>query len=324
LCFVDLFTFINLFLYAMRKFVIITLLFCIIASIADAQVRKRKRGGFARKKPPYRYELIGSLGGANILGDLGGADQIGTHGLKDLELALTRPALGVSIRIKPELLGPYFSVKSNLYWGIIRGDDKLTNEPFRHRRNLNFKSPIIELSSQLEFGFMKEQKGRIYRIKGVRGMRHKERQVYLFAGGGGFYFNPKGEYNGKWYALQPIGTEGQGRIPGKKKYSRIQPLVMLGGGTRFAINRYWGIGFELGARYTFTDYLDDVSGKYPDPKIFNGDPIATYLSNPSDNTVTETPGVDDRGHSKDKDVYMFATFTIGYKVIYRKRSRSKF
>lgn len=309
----------------MRRFILLTLLFCIIASAADAQVkRKKRRSGFTRKKPPYRYELIGSLGGANILGDLGGADQIGTNGFKDLELILTRPALAVSIRVKPSQLGPFLSIKNNFYWGILRGDDKLTNEPFRHNRNLHFRSHIVELSSQLEFNFIKEQKGHIYRIKGVRGMRHKYRQFYFFAGGGGFYFNPQAKYpdNGKWYFLRPIGTEGQGRIPGKNKYSLIQPMIMFGGGMRFAINRYWGAGFELGMRKTFTDYIDDASGTYPDPEIFNGDTIAEYFSNPSGTNMA--PGLDLRGDKSDKDAYMFATFTVGYKFLYRKRARSKF
>lgn len=306
----------------MRKLLLFTLLFCTIASVADAQ--KRRRGNFNRKKPPYRYELIGSLGATNFLGDLGGANQVGTNGLRDLEIALTRPALGMSVRLK---LQQYFSVKGNFYWGILRGDDKLTQEPFRNRRNINFKSNIFELSGQVEFNFIKEQKGHVYKIKGVRGMSHKDRQIYLFGGGGGVYFNPKGKYsNGAWYALQPLGTEGQG-ITGTKKYSRITGILVVGGGARFAINRYWGIGFELGMRKTFTDYMDDVSTTYPDPAIFNGNPKAIYFSNPTDQSVPDNcyPCIgEQRGDHTDKDAYMFGVFTVGYKVMYKKRSRSKF
>ncbi|MEK6615749.1 MAG: DUF6089 family protein [Bacteroidota bacterium] len=296
----------------MRKFLFLTLLLCIIVSIADAQ--KRRRGGFSGKKPPYRYELIGSLGAANFLGDLGGADQIGTNGLKDLELVLIRPTLGASIRIKAQ---QYFSVKTNFYWGMIEGKDKLTKEYFRNARNLNFKSNIFELSGQVEFNFIREKKGHVYKIRGVRGMSHKERQVYLLGGAGGVYFNPKGQYlNGSYYALQPLHTEGV-------TYSRITALLFVGGGTRLAINRYWGVGFELGMRKTFTDYLDDVSTNYPDPAIFNGDPKAIYFSNPTTGTCYPCIG-EQRGDSKDKDAYMFGVFTVGYKVMYKKRSRSKF
>jgi len=303
---------------AMRKLILFILFFCLIASIADAQRSHRSRSGsFGKKKPPYRYELIGGLGATNFLGDLGGANQIGTHGFKDFEYVLTRPAITLGVRNK---VGQYFSVKNNLCWGVVRGDDKLTEEPFRHNRNLNFRSQIWELSTQFEFNFIREQKGHIYRIKGVRGLQHKDRQIYLFGGAGAFYFNPKGEWNGKWYALEPLHTEGV-------SYSRINFMVSVGGGMRFAINRYWGVGFELGMRQTFTDYVDDVSKNYPDPKIFNGNQVAEHFSNPS---VPSDPNYcypctgEQRGDPKHKDSYMFGVFNVGYKVMYRKRSRSKF
>lgn len=304
----------------MRKLVVFILLLSLISSFADAQSRKRKRRSFGNKKPPYRYEIVGALGVANFLGDLGGADQIGTNGLKDLEFALTRPAIGAGMRMK---IASHFAAKGNFYWGIIKGDDKLTKEPFRNNRNLNFKSNIFELSGQVEFKFSREQKGHIYQIKGVRGAKRKERDLYLFAGGGAVYFNPKGMYtDGNWYALQPLGTEGQGVIAGTRKYSRITGILMVGGGLRFSINRYWGVGFELGMRKTFTDYMDDVSTTYVDPAIFNGDPVATYLSNPSGQDMQA--GQDIRGDHTDKDAYLFAALTVGYKVMYKKRSRSKF
>jgi hypothetical protein len=310
----------------MRKSLFLLLLLFVIVSVADAQNHRRNRShsSFGRKKPPYRYEMIGALGVANFLGDLGGANQIGTNGLKDLELALTRPALGIGARMKIE---QFFSAKGNFYWGIIRGDDKLTKEPFRSARNLNFKSNIFELSGQIEFNFIKDQKGHVYQIRGVRGIRHKDKSMYLFVGGGAVHFNPKGLYMGKWVPLQPLHTEGEGILPGVKKYSRNTGLISVGGGFRLALNKYWGIGFELGMRKTFTDYMDDVSKYYPDPAIFNGDPKATYLSNPSDpnspNYCEPCIG-EQRGDHTDKDAYMFGTLTLGYKVMHKKRSRSKF
>ena len=141
------------------------------------------------------------------------------------------------------------------------------------------------------------------------------------------HFNPKGKYNDKWYKLHPIGTEGQGILEGSKKYSRITGLLSVGGGFRLSLNRYWGVGFELGMRKTFSDYMDDVSTYFPDPAIFNGDPVALALSNPSDPTTENycypcTGQV--RGDHTDKDAYMFGVLTVGYKVMFKKRSRSKF
>jgi len=320
----------------MRKFLLFTLLFCLIASIADAQLFERKvkkrRSSFGKKKPPYRYELIGSIGAANFLGDLGGADQVGTNGLKDLEMVLTRPALGASMRWK---VRQYVSVKGNFYWAVLRGDDNLTKEPFRNNRQLEFKSNIFELSGQVELNFIKEQKGHIYTLRGVRGMASKNRQIYLFGGGGGLYFNPKGKYfdlkhvEGNWIALQPLGTEGQG-LPGyRHKYSRITGLISVGGGARFAINRYWGVGFEIGMRKTFSDYIDDVSTDYATQTLIatGADPKAVYFADPSRANGPYPQGVCDgcqRGDPTDKDAYMFAVLTVGYKVIQKKRSRSRF
>ncbi|HEY4797763.1 MAG TPA: DUF6089 family protein [Bacteroidia bacterium] len=303
----------------MRRLLFAILLFFFFLPFADAQhMGKRRKTHSFHAKPPYRYELIGSLGASNFLGDLGGANQIGTHGLKDLNLVMTRPVEGASIRFKVQ---QFFSVKTNFYWAILRGDDKLTQEPSRHARNLNFKSNVFELSSQVEFNFIKEQKGHIYKIRGVRGMKHKDRQIYLFGGAGLIHFNPKGLYtDGKWYALEPLHTEGV-------SYSRFTPIISVGGGLRFAINRYWGVGMEIGMRKTFSDYVDDVSKNYPNPDIFNGNPKAIYLSNPAlpgSAIYGSSATGQQRGDPTHKDAYMFGTLTVGYKVMYRRRSRSKF
>lgn len=307
----------RIFPLTMRKLFILLFISLFFVSIIDAQGRFR-RGSFTRKKQPYKYEYVFSVGSSGFLGDLGGADKIGTHGFRDLNFPPSRPVFNAGLRFK---LNNILSVKNNIFFGYIKGDDKLTKEPFRNTRNLNFRSPILELSSQIEFNLLKEQKGRIYKIKGARGLKSKERQVYGFLGAGAFYFNPQGKYtDGKWYNLHPLHTEGV-------NYSRISPLIAIGAGARFAINKYWGIGFEFGMRYTFTDYIDDVSGKYPDPKIFHGDSLALYFSNPSKKNSLEYcyPCIaEQRGNNKHKDSYLFATVNVGYKVMYRKRSRSKF
>jgi hypothetical protein len=304
----------------MQQKTVLLYLFLFLHFFADAQ--GGKRSFFIKKKQPYKCEVIGSLGAANFLGDLGGANQIGTHGAKDLNLNLTRPTVGIGARITAlEMI----TVKGNFYWAAIRGDDRLTQEHFRHLRNLNFKSNIFELSGQVEFNFMKGQKGHVYQIKGIRGIKHKDKNVYLFAGGGLVHFNPKGLYNGKWYELQPIGTEGQGMIPGMKRYHRTAGVISLGAGMRFAINRFWGLGFEIGLRRSFSDYMDDVSTVYPDKNIFNNNPLAIALSNPMQVTnPSEQYKGEQRGNPASKDAYMFASFTVGYKVIHKKRSRSKF
>ena len=62
---------------------------------------------------------------------------------------------------------------------------------------------------------------------------------------------------GSWYDLQPLKTEGN-------KYNRFILAVPFGLGVKFNISYKVNFGFEIGARKTFTDYLDDVSSQYID------------------------------------------------------------
>lgn len=301
---------------------ILTLL--LLPFLANSQFSRRNR---------YRYEITGMLGATNFLGDLGGADQIGTHGFKDLNLVLTRPALGAGIRWR---LFDYVTARVNLYWAVVRGDDKLTNEEFRHNRNLNFKSNIFELSGQIEgYFYSKEQGGHLYRIKGAKGFKARNMKGYGFAGIGAFYFNPKGEKNGTWYDLRPLHTEGEGILPGIKQYSQVSICIPLGIGFTYALDRYWSVGIEGGVRYTFTDYIDDCSTNYATDtlkKVYGANSLNTYFADPSlhDPKVTPVSGIEvtgqgqQRGDATHKDAYMFLTVTVGYKVFYRKRTRSKF
>ena len=92
--------------------------------------------------------------------------------------------------------------------------------------------------------------------------------ILIFLGVGVFHFNPYTyDNNGKKAYLQP-GTEGQGlaSYPTRKKYSLLQPFIPFGGGFKLNMGENLEVGFELGYRILFTDYLDDVSKTYPNMK----------------------------------------------------------
>ncbi len=283
------------------------LLLLILPSISEAQrIRARWKA--------YRYEWSVGLGATNFLGELGGANQIGTDGFQDLELSLTRPAISAGLRYK---LNPYLALHSHLTYGQVRGEDKLTKEFFRRNRNLNFKSNIFELNMNLEASFLNQKEGGIYRLRGVKRSSSFEMSAYGFVGIGVFHFNPKGQLNGKWYELQPLGTEGQGISPARTKYKRTQICIPLGFGARYFFNRRWGFGFEFGVRKTFTDYIDDVSKTYYDNAAIaqkNG-PIAAALADQALDLVEGgTNAGQQRGDPSDKDAYMFAIFSLHYKL----------
>ena len=80
---------------------------------------------------------------------------------------------------------------------------------------------------------------------------------YGHAGIGATYFSPQAKLNGKWYNLRPLATEG-------KSYSRFTPVVSYGVGARLKVSSQLNISGEIGYRWTFTDYLDDVSSTYVD------------------------------------------------------------
>lgn len=303
-----------------RGFFLILILVVCIPQFADAQRWKR-----------MRYEMIGGLGASNFLGELGGSDQIGGNFYKDLDFASTRYALHAGLRYKITKL---ISAKGSLTIGMVSGDDKLTNEFSRNNRNLHFKSTIVELSAQIEPSFIAEKSGSRYRLKGVKGRRGFSINPYPFIGIGLFYFNPKALYNGVWYALQPLRTEGQGAIATRKPYSRIQMCIPVGLGLKYSIDRKLSIGLEYGVRKTFTDYIDDVSTTYADPEfIYNATQgvqtdVAINLADPSSGEFPEktAPG-QQRGDPADNDVYMFAIITANYKFRVtkrRRRSRPKF
>lgn len=287
----------------------------------------------------YRREVYGSVGAANFLGDLGGLNRVGTdYSPVDLEIVETRTAFTLGYRYK---IAKWFNVSAAFSYLVVQGDDKLTTEPFRNNRNLNFKSNIFELAGRIEFVYMANRVGHRYGIKRTLSRRMKNRSwdFTAFVGIGGFYFNPKGRTpKGQWIALKPLHTEGQGMPGGPKNYSNYSVCIPMGCAYRIYFNRKVCVGLELNFRKTFTDYIDDVSGVYYDNvAIENTYGVqAAYMADPSlgnipgqTNWENTTTGVEAqmRGDSKDLDSYMSLQITVGY-LIKKKhgktRLRSKF
>jgi hypothetical protein len=265
-----------------------------------------------------RQEVIFGVGGTSFLGELGGADQVGTHFARDFEIVYTRPAFTAGYRYK---LNESFSVKGVVSYGWLYGDDATTADPHRMSRNLSFRSPIIEAGGHIEYNIIKEKFGHRYDLRRIRGKGNTP-SLYVFTGINGFWFNPKAQYNGEWVALQPLGTEGQGLVSTRDKYSRISWSIPVGFGMNFLIDRNWGVGFEYGARYAMTDYIDDVSTTYVDPNLFD-DPVAQALADRSDDWVGAAP-YNQRGDSRFNDAYMFMTINVTYKLRPRGRGMPKF
>ena len=202
-----------------------------------------------------------------------------------------------------------FSYKAELLYLNLAADDKNSNN-LDTNRGLHFKSPIYELSGQIEFNFLPYDPGNaLYTWT-----------PFVYAGVSLFHFNPQAENpaNGEWVDLQPLGTEGQGTtsFPERNKYALVQFAIPLGGGLKIAVNPSFNIILEYGIRKTFTDYLDDVSTTFVGG---NGDPYPIEMSQEedavemSDPTGTHKLG-NQRGDPNKKDWYSFAGITLSFKL----------
>lgn len=195
--------------------------------------------------------------------------------------------------------------RGNVMVGRIKGDDANSRFEFNQNRNLNFRSNIIEGAVGLEFNYLPYATGRLI---GERFWYSS----YMIVQVAGFYFNPRGEFNGEWYELQPLGTEGQGtELSSSDKYRRFQISMPIGLGFKLNVKRRLSVSIEYGARLTFTDYLDDVSGTYVDPiqlAAINGD-FAAQFSKGQGRTVGSR-----RGDGASNDWYMFFGLGITFKL----------
>lgn len=199
-----------------------------------------------------------------------------------------------------------WSLKLNAQHGKIYGADAFLNSEQYYRRNLSFFSPITEVSFQLEFNFFEY----------IASVSKRRYSPYLFTGVGGVLFNPQTKYNGDTYELYLYGTEGQDVA---KPYKRYALSVPYGVGLKYNITGAWSLIGEVGYRTAYTDYVDDVSGYYPDKsKLYNTTAIAL-----SDRTgeytgvYTGSPGTQ-RGDMRKHDTYMFTGISLTFTFISQK------
>jgi hypothetical protein len=239
---------------------------------------------------------------------LGGSTYKGELNPVILDSRFFNPAAGAFYRYN---FNRHFSWRTNAYYGFITGDDSKATSEFNRNRNLSFQSELLDVGTGPEFNFFP------YEI----GNPKYPFTTYIFTGINLFKFNPKAVYidpvSGERTLdeLQPLGTEGQGttEYPDRKEYALTQMSIPMGGGIKINIGQI-GIGLELGARYTFTDYLDDVSKTYADRQVLsaqNGE-RAAVLSDRSLSGDAKTGG--ERGNPNDNDWYMFGGITIFFRL----------
>jgi hypothetical protein len=174
---------------------------------------------------------------------------------------------------------PRLGARATFTLARIAGDDYVMNHKGKYLgnsyfvRNLNFRNDLKEFSIQGIFKLIPDNRS---------SDRRPQFGAYLFAGIGIAAHNPKAlvDSAGKkeWVKLQELGTEGQGLEGYQKPYSLVTMVIPFGIGLRYKINAKFDISAELGFRYTFSDYLDDMGGNNADPAIFTDKPLAGAMA----------------------------------------------
>lgn len=235
------------------------------------------------------------LGGSYYIGDLNPTRHFDQF---------TKPGGGVVCRYN---FSQRLAARANFLLGRIEAHDEFSPSEYQQQRNLSFQSQITEFSAQLEFNFLN------YEI----GEDKAKFSPYIFGGLAGFLFDPQGQINDEWISLQSLSTEGQGLPHGPKPYKLMQISLPFGVGVKINVAKNMSLGLEWGMRKTFTDYLDDVSTRYYDPKKleeYKG-ALAVIMADQSKGTDAGVSNVGrQRGNPATKDWYSFAGAVLTIKL----------
>lgn len=263
------------------------------------------------------------------------------------DISFTRPAFGL---VFSHRFGPRYAITGSFMYGTLKGGDAKSadqgdadNGIYRYQRNLSFRNRIKELSVVASLDLFENSATYISRA---------EWTPYLFLGVSALLHNPQAlapaaDLNGnplpeagKWVDLQPLGTEGQKAALlatdvnyGTSPYKKLQVAIPFGLGARFRLNEVLDFSVEIGFRYLFTDYIDDVSRNYVDLGVFQNNELAKALSYRSSEIAVPTlssyvgrdgqtyevlPGYGSesrdniRGSKNDQDIFMVTTFKLTY------------
>lgn len=175
------------------------------------------------------------------------------------------------------ILNKKYSASISVQSFTLTGSDKNSSDTFKLKRGMSFKSPVISAGLQLFRDFSNNKtyhKNKIIPSIGI-GIEYMK-------------FNPMGQFLGKWYDLQTLGTGGQ-TLPGAKNapYALSTLGSVISGELNFFKSKSVVIGANFSYHFTYTNYLDDVGpDAYPSVSAIEkagGPDVAPlmYFSNPS-------------------------------------------
>ena len=239
----------------MRRPLLIIVIFLLVCQVSEAQLWKIKR-----------YEVSGGVGPSIFSGDVGGFSK-GENiiGLKDFSFKQTRYNANISVKYR---IAQSVNARLSMSYGLLRGtDERGTNED----RGYEAKTTVIEPALIGEYYFIKNKTENSYKFvsRGRKFLKNlfTSLDFYGFTGVGGLSYsvtpndrlenNHNGFTSGGFTAVIPVGV-----------------------GTTLIYTPDLNFNFEIGYRYSFTDYLDGYTSQY----------------------------------SSSNDVYYFLNFSVTYKI----------
>lgn len=183
-------------------------------------------------------------------------------------------------------------------FGLSASDAKSN---YRPERGLSFQNNVNDFAIIAEFNFFDYWTG----------SRRNFITPYIFGGVSFLTFNPKASDG---TALQPIRTEGI-------EYKLHSMSIPFGIGVKYSLFKRVGVTLEWRIHKSFTDYIDDIHGVYPEVSEVLGD--YSY----SDPTGNYEPGMQ-RGNGTtiskigyNSDWYGILGLTISYKFVLPKSEK---
>lgn len=186
------------------------------------------------------WEVHIGAGSVKYFGDIGGTPhQNNWYGVRDLDILRTRPSAVAGIRYNKNR---FISFNGTAALGWLSGSDAGGKN---HSRDYIFNTVIFEPTARLEFFPLRD----LGINSGVnsRGLvrNYATISAYIFGGAGAaiYHVNP----NEKMRARQERDN---------LSYSPITMVIPAGIGVKIGIRNFIDLGFEIGGRYSFNDYID--------------------------------------------------------------------
>jgi opacity protein-like surface antigen len=232
------------------------------------------------------------LGTSNYSGDL-----------QDKQFTFSQAHLAGGIGLGYEL-SKHFSIRASFKLGKVSANDKFGRNK---GRNLNFASQLSEGSLDVQYL--------------ITPLDQHVFTPYIFAGVALYHYDPYTfDSAGTKYYLKPLSTEGEGFVSGRNTYSLTQFSIPFGVGVKMPLSENMNVGFEIGYRKLFNDYVDDVSKDFVDENVLlaNRGVKAVELSYRGDELKDGVPtypaaGVQ-RGNPSSKDWYYFTGLTLSFRL----------